>query len=231
MRAATQANLTTRSRRRRVLGLAQPRRGSMLRRQPYAGRGDGSGVSCSTAGGRREEYRRYIEGVAEGDDYGACARRSPGATAAGCRNRRHCPTCCCWTATPASSPKRVLDELGLTLPAVMAVAKGADRRRGGSACSCWARGHLYCRRTRWPCAGQRVRDETHRFAIGGHRRRRSRTPNLGPRPSPGWGCAAATAVAALRWAAGRAASESDIARARASARSRVDFRAPASGVG
>jgi len=80
-------------------------------------------------------------------------------------------------AAQLAEATRVLAELSLSIPAVAAVAKGADRRAGQERIFLLGRKspsilppdskalHLI----------QRVRDEAHRFAISGHRRSRARS--------------------------------------------------------
>ena len=86
---------------------------------------------------------------------------------------------------------RVLEELQVSVPRVVGVAKGADRRPGQE--------RLFLPNDKTPLilspdsralhVVQRVRDEAHRFAIAGHRARRSKArqasvleevPGLGP---------------------------------------------------
>jgi excinuclease ABC subunit C len=137
-------------------------------------------VVFGPAGPLKAEYRRYnIAGVEQGDDYGALRQ----ALARRFRRRKE-------EAAPMpdlllvdggagqlAEAARVLSELEIVLPAVAAVAKGADRRAGQERIFLLGRKapsilppdskalHLI----------QRVRDEAHRFAISGHRRSRARS--------------------------------------------------------
>jgi excinuclease ABC subunit C len=144
--------------------------------------GEATIASCvvfGPAGPVKAEYRRYnIAEVARGDDYGALRE----AMSRRFRRRKE-------EAAPMpdlllidggagqlAAAVGALGELGIRLPAVAAVAKGADRRAGQERLFLAGRDgpsilppdskalHLI----------QRVRDEAHRFAIGGHRRSRAR---------------------------------------------------------
>ncbi|HXV40096.1 MAG TPA: excinuclease ABC subunit UvrC [Steroidobacteraceae bacterium] len=145
--------------------------------------GEATLASCvvfGPAGPLKAEYRRYnIAGVELGDDYGAMRQ----ALARRFRRRKE-------EAAPMpdlllidggagqlAEAASVLRELEITVPAVAAVAKGADRRAGQERLFLLGREapsilppdskalHLI----------QRVRDEAHRFAISGHRRSRARS--------------------------------------------------------
>lgn len=137
-------------------------------------------VVFGPAGAIKKEYRRYnIEGVERGDDYGAMRQ----ALARRYRRRQSegavLPNLLLLDggAGQLAEAARVLSELSLTIPAVAAVAKGADRRAGQERIFLLGRStasilppdskalHLI----------QRIRDEAHRFAISGHRRSRART--------------------------------------------------------
>lgn len=136
-------------------------------------------VVFGSSGALKAEYRRFnIGDVAPGDDYGAIARAV---------ERRYRKV----DATAGTLPslilidggrgqlvrvRSVLDGLGLSEICVIAVAKGAGRRPG--------RERLYRGEDSRPLAVpedspalklvQQIRDEAHRFAITGHRLRRSR---------------------------------------------------------
>jgi excinuclease ABC subunit C len=159
--------------------------------------GEGTVASCvvfGPEGARKRDYRRYnIEGVTAGDDYAAmhqALRRHAARIASGERPR---PDLLLIDGGPGQvdAALRALAEAGVEGLAVVGVAKGADRRPGQE-------------RLHWPGDPtpivlepdsaalhfiQRVRDEAHRFAITGHRRRRARryresiletVPGLGP---------------------------------------------------
>ncbi len=145
--------------------------------------GEATNASCVVFGPEgpiKAEYRRYnIEDIERGDDYGALRQ----ALLRRYRRRK---------AEESPLPDlllidggkgqleqaiSVLAELELELPAVAAVAKGADRRAGQERIFLAGHGaasilppdskalHLI----------QRARDEAHRFAISGHRRKRARS--------------------------------------------------------
>jgi excinuclease ABC subunit C len=145
--------------------------------------GEATSASCvvlGPSGSVKADYRRYnIEGVEKGDDYGALRQ----ALTRRYRRRKNeqspLPDLLLIDggAGQLAEANRVLTELELPLPAVAAVAKGADRRVGQE------RIFLLGRETPsiLPADSkalhliQRARDEAHRFAISGHRRKRART--------------------------------------------------------
>ncbi|MEX0735381.1 MAG: excinuclease ABC subunit UvrC [Steroidobacteraceae bacterium] len=145
--------------------------------------GEATSASCvvfGPSGPVKAEYRRYnIEGVERGDDYGALRQ----ALARRYRRRKQevapLPDLLLIDggAGQLAEAASVLAELELAIPAVAAVAKGADRRAGQERIFLLGRNpasilppdskalHLI----------QRARDEAHRFAISGHRRSRARS--------------------------------------------------------
>lgn len=159
--------------------------------------GEGTVASCvvfGPDGAHKRDYRRYnIEGVTAGDDYGAmhqALRRHGARIAAGERTR---PDLLLIDGGPGQVDAAVsaLAEVGAAGLAVVGVSKGADRRPGQE------RLHLPADPIPVILEAdsaalhfiQRVRDEAHRFAITGHRRRRARryresiletVPGLGP---------------------------------------------------
>jgi excinuclease ABC subunit C len=159
--------------------------------------GEGTVASCvvfTPEGARKSEYRRYnIEGVAPGDDYGAMhqALRRHGAHLANGERARQDLLLIDGGAGQVDAAVSALAEAGCDGLAVVGVAKGADRRPGQE--------RLFLPSQPVPVVLaadsaalhfiQRVRDEAHRFAITGHRRRRARrykesiletVPGLGP---------------------------------------------------
>jgi excinuclease ABC subunit C len=126
---------------------------------------------------RRGEYRRYnIEGVTPGDDYGALAQalaRRYGRIAEG---EGIAPDLIFIDGGKGqvSAAKEALAETGLSDIALVGIAKGPQRKPGLE--EIW----IGERSVRLPPdhAGlhliQKIRDEAHRFAIAGHRARRSR---------------------------------------------------------
>ncbi|MEY4762736.1 MAG: hypothetical protein RLZZ200_2592 [Pseudomonadota bacterium] len=159
--------------------------------------GEGTVASCvvyGAEGALRKEYRRFnIEDVTAGDDYAALAQAV---------RRRFTRIRAGETPLPdvlfidggagqLAAVVPVLDELGFQDLCVIGVSKGADRRAGQE--------RLHRRDSDVPFllppdspalrVIQRVRDEAHRFAITGHRKRRARryqesvletVPGLGP---------------------------------------------------
>ena len=159
--------------------------------------GEGTVASCvvyGPDGALRKEYRRFnIEDVTAGDDYAALAqavRRRFTRIKAG---EFPLPDVLFIDggAGQLSAVGPVLDELGYESLCVIGVSKGPDRRAGQE--------RLHRRDDPLPFTLpadspalrviQRVRDEAHRFAITGHRKRRARryqesiletVPGLGP---------------------------------------------------
>ncbi|HEY6722252.1 MAG TPA: excinuclease ABC subunit UvrC [Burkholderiales bacterium] len=126
---------------------------------------------------RRGEYRRYnIEGVTPGDDYGALAQalaRRYGRIAGG---EGVAPDLVFIDGGKGqvSAAKQALAEVGLSDIALVGIAKGPERKPGLE--ELWVGQHAV---TLPPDhAGlhliQKIRDEAHRFAIAGHRARRSK---------------------------------------------------------
>jgi excinuclease ABC subunit C len=159
--------------------------------------GEGTVASCVVFGpdaAHKREYRRYnIEGVTPGDDYGAmhqALRRHAVRIASGERPR---PDLLLIDGGPGQvdAALSALAEAGVEGLALVGVSKGADRRVGQE--------RLHRAGDPMPIVLeadsaalhfiQRVRDEAHRFAITGHRKRRARryhesvleaVPGLGP---------------------------------------------------
>jgi excinuclease ABC subunit C len=159
--------------------------------------GEGTVASCvvfGPDGAHKRDYRRYnIDGVTPGDDYAAmhqALRRHGVRMASGERPR---PDLLLIDGGPGQldAAVRALAEAGVAGLALVGVAKGADRRPGQE--------RLHRPGEATPIVLepdsaalhfiQRVRDEAHRFAITGHRRRRARryresvleaVPGLGP---------------------------------------------------
>jgi excinuclease ABC subunit C len=160
--------------------------------------GEGTVASCVVFGPEgplKKEYRRFnIEGVAAGDDYGALRQAL---------ERRYLriragevprPDLLVIDGGPAqvAAVVGVLDALGFDDLPILGVSKGPDRKPGQE--------RLHLARSSAPplvpgpsSEGlkliQRIRDEAHRFAITGHRRKRARrfnesiletVPGLGP---------------------------------------------------
>jgi excinuclease ABC subunit C len=145
--------------------------------------GEATSASCvvfGPSGPLKAEYRRYnIEDVERGDDYGAMRQALMRRYRRRQQEQAALPDLLLIDggAGQLAEAARVLEELGLAIPAVAAVAKGADRRAGQERIFLLGRKapsilppdskalHLI----------QRARDEAHRFAISGHRRSRARS--------------------------------------------------------
>ncbi len=145
--------------------------------------GEATNASCVVFGAEgplKAEYRRYnIAGVERGDDYGALRQALTRRYRRRLQEQATLPDLLLIDGGPGqlAEAARVLAELELTLPAVAAAAKGADRRAGQERIFLLGRKapsilppdskalHLI----------QRARDEAHRFAISGHRRSRARS--------------------------------------------------------
>jgi excinuclease ABC subunit C len=128
----------------------------------------------------KADYRRYnIEGVERGDDYGALRQALSRRYRRRKQDESPMPDLLLIDGGRGQLDQAIvaLRELDLAMPAVAAVAKGADRRAGQERIFLAGREgalilppdskalHLI----------QRVRDEAHRFAISGHRRKRARS--------------------------------------------------------
>jgi excinuclease ABC subunit C len=159
--------------------------------------GEGTVASCvvfTTEGARKREYRRYnIEGVTPGDDYAAMHQALLRHGARIASGERAAPDLLLIDGGPGQVDAAVsaLAEAGCQGLAVVGVAKGADRRPGQE--RLFRAGEPIPIVLEADSAAlhfiQRVRDEAHRFAITGHRRRRARryresiletVPGLGP---------------------------------------------------
>jgi excinuclease ABC subunit C len=126
---------------------------------------------------RRGEYRRYnIEGVAPGDDYGALSQalaRRYGRVAAG----EGVPPDAIFIdggKGQVGAAREALAEVGLSDIALVGIAKGPERKPGLE--ELWIGERTL--RLAPDHAGlhliQHIRDEAHRFAVAGHRARRSK---------------------------------------------------------
>ncbi len=159
--------------------------------------GEGTVASCvvyGPDGALRKEYRRFnIEDVTAGDDYAALAQAVRRRFTRIKTGEFPLPDVLFIDggAGQLSAVGPVLDELGFESLCVIGVSKGPDRRAGQE--------RLHRRDDPLPFTLpadspalrviQRVRDEAHRFAITGHRKRRARryqesiletVPGLGP---------------------------------------------------
>jgi excinuclease ABC subunit C len=183
MREATQAGLAEQFEELgRFLGLESP----PLRIECFDvshTQGEATNASCVVFGPEgpvKADYRRYnIEGVERGDDYGALRQ------ALSRRYRRRkleespMPDLLLIDGGRGQLDQALaaLRELELEMPAVAAVAKGADRRAGQERIFLAGRegASILPPDSKALHLIQRVRDEAHRFAISGHRRKRARS--------------------------------------------------------
>ena len=145
--------------------------------------GEATNCSCVVFGPEgpvKAEYRRYnIEGIERGDDYGALRQ----ALMRRYRRRKDeeapLPDILLIDGGPGqlAAALAVLATLEIRLPAVAGVAKGADRRAGQERIFLAGResASILPPDSKALHLIQRVRDEAHRFAISGHRRRRARS--------------------------------------------------------
>ncbi len=159
--------------------------------------GEGTVASCvvfGPDGPLKKEYRRFnISGVTPGDDYGALRQALE-------RRYRHVRE----GEVPApdvlfidgglgqiSEVHEVLAALGFAELTLVGVAKGPERRAGQERLYVYGSPQALAPVAHGPASRliQRIRDEAHRFAISGHRRRRARrynesvleaVPGLGP---------------------------------------------------
>jgi len=159
--------------------------------------GEATVASCvvfGPEGPAKQEYRRFnIEGVEPGDDYGAMRQALLRRFRRIKAGESPLPDVLLIDggAGQLAQAAAVLAELEVALPAVAAVAKGADRRPGQE--RLFLLGHegpsILRPESKALHLIQRARDEAHRFAITGHRRSRSKSrqasvleaiPGLGP---------------------------------------------------
>jgi excinuclease ABC subunit C len=159
--------------------------------------GEGTVASCVVFGPEgplKKEYRRFnITGITPGDDYGALRQALE-------RRYRHVRE----GEVPApdvllidgglgqiSEVHGVLADLGFADLTLVGVAKGPERRAGQERLYVYGNAQALAPAAHGPASRliQRIRDEAHRFAISGHRRRRARrynesvleaVPGLGP---------------------------------------------------
>jgi excinuclease ABC subunit C len=159
--------------------------------------GEGTVASCvvfGAEGALKKEYRRFnITGVTPGDDYAALRQALE-------RRYKHVRA----GEVPApdlllidggagqiGEVHAVLAELGFSDLTLVGVAKGPDRRPGQERLFVYGAPGAVTLEAHSPALRliQRIRDEAHRFAITGHRRRRARrynesvlevVPGLGP---------------------------------------------------
>jgi excinuclease ABC subunit C len=159
--------------------------------------GEGTVASCvvfTTEGIARKEYRRFnIAEAAAGDDYGALREAVLRRFTRIRDGEFPCPDLLLIDggAGQVAAVSPVLAGLGFASLPVVGVSKGPDRRAGQERLHpSWSAGaRALPADSRALRLIQRIRDEAHRFAIQGHRRRRARrhqesvletVPGLGP---------------------------------------------------
>jgi excinuclease ABC subunit C len=145
--------------------------------------GEATSASCVVLGPEgpvKSEYRRFnIEGLERGDDYGALRQALLRRYRRLKQGEAPLPDLLLVDGGPGQLQQAlsVFGELELSLPAVAAVAKGADRRAGQERLFLAGRegASILLPDSKALHLIQRARDEAHRFAISGHRRRRARS--------------------------------------------------------
>jgi excinuclease ABC subunit C len=159
--------------------------------------GESTIASCVVFGPEgplKSEYRRFnIEGVAAGDDYGAMRQAVTRRARRIVSGESPSPDLLLIDGGPAQLrvAAEALAEQGATLPAVLGIAKGPDRRPGQERLFLLGQEVtlILPPDSKALLLLQRVRDEAHRFAIAGHRRARAKSrqtsileavPGLGP---------------------------------------------------
>jgi excinuclease ABC subunit C len=144
--------------------------------------GEATSASCvvfGPGGPLKAEYRRYnVEGVARGDDYGALRQVVERRYGRRIQEGASLPDVLLIDGGAAQLAEAVgvLERLAIVIPAVAGVAKGADRRAGQERIFLAGRkgASILPPDSKALHLIQRARDEAHRFAIGGHRRKRAR---------------------------------------------------------
>ncbi len=159
--------------------------------------GEATVASCvvfGPEGPSKTEYRRFnIEGIEPGDDYGAMRQALERRFKRIKAGESPLPDVLLIDGGKGqlAQAETVLAQLGVVVPAVVGVAKGADRRVGQERLFRMGAEHADLLPPDSPALHvvQRIRDEAHRFAITGHRRSRAKArqgsvlddvPGLGP---------------------------------------------------
>lgn len=153
----------------------------------------GACVVFGPGGAERKSYRRYnIAGIQPGDDYAALGQVLDRRYRRALKDRQELPDLVLVDGGrgQAARVREVLAGYGLDALPVVGIAKGRARRAGYET---WILDDREVRPGPHHAASllvQRIRDEAHRFAIGGHRRRRlqasqssplEKIPGIGPR--------------------------------------------------
>lgn len=160
--------------------------------------GEGTVASCvvfDQSGPRNGDYRRFnIEGVTGGDDYAAMAQAVMRRYKRLRTEEATLPDLIIIDGGPGqiNRAREVLDELQISDSLLLSVAKGASRKFGRETFYQYDGAQLTEVRVSAPTFGliAHIRDEAHRFAIAGHRAKRSRKrlqsalegiPGVGPK--------------------------------------------------
>jgi len=152
-------------------------------------------VVFGAQGARKADYRRFnIKGLAPGDDYGAMRQALERRYTRIKRGEAPVPDILFVDGGKGqvSEAACVLEELQLDGVAIVGVAKGPARRAGHEQLFLSGRNRPLILPADSPALHlvQQIRDEAHRFAIGGHRQRRAKqrrvsilesVPGLGPK--------------------------------------------------
>lgn len=144
--------------------------------------GDQTVAACvvfSREGPVKSQYRRFnIHDVIPGDDYAALSQAVRRRFQRLCRQAQSLPDLVLIDGGKGQvrAVSAVLAELGLAQVPVVGVAKGPVRRGGEEDLYlAWRDAWLHPRDHPGLLLIRHIRDEAHRFAVGGHRQRRSRT--------------------------------------------------------
>lgn len=144
--------------------------------------GEGTVASCvvfDQSGPRNAEYRRFnIEGVVGGDDYAAMAQVVMRRYERLRKEDARLPDLIIIDGGPGQigRARAVLDELQISESRLLSVAKGASRKFGRETFYQYTEAGLSEVQVSAPAFGliAHIRDEAHRFAIAGHRAKRSK---------------------------------------------------------
>jgi excinuclease ABC subunit C len=160
--------------------------------------GEGTVASCvvfDQSGPRNSDYRRFnIEGITGGDDYEAMAQAVMRRYKRLRTEDAKLPDLIIIDGGPGqiNRARAVLEELQISESLLLSVAKGASRKFGRETFYQYGQTGLVEVRVSAPAFGliAHIRDEAHRFAIAGHRAKRSKKrlksalegiPGVGPK--------------------------------------------------
>ncbi len=147
--------------------------------------GEATVASCvvfDPSGPRKSDYRRFnIEGVVPGDDYGAMRQALRRRYTRLQKGEGPLPDVLFIDGGPAqlSAAAQIMEELQVDGVLLVGVAKGADRKPGMEVLHLFGSEAPSILRADSPALHliQEIRDEAHRFAITGHRKRRDKKRN------------------------------------------------------